>query len=50
LWRSAGTQDLRFQVAGIANRLGFADGMTLTGMRLTNPTYHFATEFAEVGG
>jgi hypothetical protein len=30
LWRSAGTQDLRFQVAGIANRLGFADGMTLT--------------------
>ena len=22
----------------------------LKGMRLTNPTYHFAAEFAEVGG
>ena len=22
----------------------------LDGMRLTNPTYHFATQFAEVGG
>jgi hypothetical protein len=30
LWRSAGTQHLRFEVADIANRLGFADGMTLT--------------------
>ena len=32
----------------MGQRLGLAE--EIDGMRLTNPTYHFAAEFVEVGG